>query len=518
MPQITQYTRQNTPAQLIQGRRATAADFGGDQTGLRAQAQAGSEMARSMEQLSNTVQNIQKKRDRMKYNEIMTEEALSIEQRKLELAQMEFDEDTDFVSTYDNEFQERMEVLSERVPPSMQEQFQSDSNSLRLQFVQSGMKEQVRRAGVRSKLRFENTIEKASNLVALNPDQYDSARAMVESQVQSLPNMAPEDRDVLLDDAVGRIAASRAQTLVTQNPEQFIKDAKEGKHDNLSDIGKYIGAAERQIETNKKRAEKALIESREADTATKLNNENELSELFADPETSYDEKVAAVNRLDLQGEIRDDFAVEARRYLKSENEINAVTNSDAIADIVTRMYDLNEIAELSPNDYLEGVADIKKEIIAKRADGDLSREDEIKLNQQMKSLMSAKVAGATNDISYSFGEARKMIDQQLPPDMRGEAVRQLFYATEQERIEAQEDRDKRKALKDAYKLKARQIIDEINNTRRDRVINSVNTVNQPVEDVDAFLESKGYTMDDVRETAAKYGLTEQQVIEQMRLK
>lgn len=62
MPTIKQYTRQNMPQQLNQGRSATAADFGGDQSGLMAQAQAGQDVANALEQTSEIATKIETKR------------------------------------------------------------------------------------------------------------------------------------------------------------------------------------------------------------------------------------------------------------------------------------------------------------------------------------------------------------------------------------------------------------------------------------------------------------------------
>lgn len=298
-----------------------------------------------------------------------------------------------------------------------------------------------------------------------------------------------------------------------------ILDSK--KYDSLLG-GDGLASGYGAIETTQKSLEaaqkKALLASREADIASQLQNETNLSDLLSGDDLSYEEKIAEVNRLDFNGLVRDDFAVEARRYLGSEKEINAVTNSDEMAGIVTRMYDLNEIADISPNDYLDGISQIKKEIMAKRSSGDLSRDDEKKLNGQMKTLMSAKTSEATKAVSLSFGEARKMIEQQIPAGYRGEAIRKLFYLTAEPRAEAGKDKDQRQELKNLYKVKAKQVIDEINLDLRNKAIKKLEDVKKPQDDTESFLKEKGYTMDDVKETAAKYGMSEAQVINTLRSK
>lgn len=62
MPKITQYTRETLPTQLNQGRRATADDFGGNQAGLMAEAQAAQDTANAMADTSQKIVAVEQKR------------------------------------------------------------------------------------------------------------------------------------------------------------------------------------------------------------------------------------------------------------------------------------------------------------------------------------------------------------------------------------------------------------------------------------------------------------------------
>lgn len=62
MPKITQYTQENLPTTVNQGRQASAEDFGGNQAGLLAQAEASQSMANAATQAADVVTGIETKR------------------------------------------------------------------------------------------------------------------------------------------------------------------------------------------------------------------------------------------------------------------------------------------------------------------------------------------------------------------------------------------------------------------------------------------------------------------------
>jgi len=288
-------------------------------------------------------------------------------------------------------------------------------------------------------------------------------------------------------------------------------------------LAKYKEVARSTIEIQEAQEKKDLIASREADIQTKIQNEDKLLELLDSAELSFDEKIAKVNEFDLGGGIRDEFATEARAYLKSQNEITAQTNTQVMADFITRMYDVNAAAEDSPQDYLLGVSNIRQEILSARNKGELSKDDAVKLNNQIKTLMSAKISDATKEVAYNFSrETRSIIENALPPEYRSEAIRELFYQTyDPETSGIRKTKQEKKTIQEAYKDKAFEVIDSINAKRRERAQGMARSLSvggdTPVEDVEALLERTGYTMSDVEETAKNKNITTEAVLNWLRV-
>jgi hypothetical protein len=266
---------------------------------------------------------------------------------------------------------------------------------------------------------------------------------------------------------------------------------------------------------------KEALESSHADTMTQINNQNTMLEEIQADDLTYDEKMLKLNRAEMTGDIRQDFAADSRRYLESAKAISAVTNSDKMAEVVTQMYDLNTMADVKEADYLRGMQNIKRNIMNLRSDGLLNRDDEEKLSNQMRTLMAAKQSEATSTIAMSFGDAGRIIDAGLPPELRGEATRALFYKVdEQTQSGVKMTREEEKAL---YSKHARGIVDEMNTARRTKALDTVakanaakNTIAPDDVETQKFLTAKGYTLDDVKETAKKHGISEKAVIERLK--
>lgn len=250
---------------------------------------------------------------------------------------------------------------------------------------------------------------------------------------------------------------------------------------------------------------------------SQLENEDKILEMVfnEDAEMSTPEKIAEVNRQEVRGIISDDSATKARRYLTSVDKINSESSPEVMADLITRIYDLNSIADMSSEDYLTGIKNIRLEIAGGRADGLLSKDNEKSLNNQIKTLTSSKVSEATNMVAISFGKALEVIEMSLPPELRGTAVRDLFYETEEERMKSESDEEYDGDLKQVYKTKAAEIVDRLSQGRREQTFQAVQKIDADTNTVANMLKEKGYTMDDVRETARKYDMTEQQVINRL---
>lgn len=205
-----------------------------------------------------------------------------------------------------------------------------------------------------------------------------------------------------------------------------------------------------------------------------LQNQDALTDIVfgmtADNEQpqSIPQRKALINEAELLGNISKEYAASARRYLSSAEKLNGRTAIPEMAEIVMQMYDLNAQADLQPEDYLLGVRNVRQRIMDLRSAGQLTSEDEEKLNNQIKTLTSAKTAETTQNIAFQFGQATEIFEQSLPPETRGEAIRELFYSTAGRDDLTQND----------YKILARGISDRLREGRRQQIVSSIQGVAQ----------------------------------------
>lgn len=243
---------------------------------------------------------------------------------------------------------------------------------------------------------------------------------------------------------------------------------------------------------------------RQQQTAEDLSvtvNNGALTDIVNDPNTTFYEKRARIDELDMAGSISPTAAAKARRVLSSQEDLDTQTSTPVMADLVNKMYDLNSIADTNSADYLRGVRNIQEEIMEKQANGELKAKDATTLNKQLSGLTSAKLSSATNSAGNEFYEANQLF-KQLPPEYRGQATRQLFYAG-----------DGKQFTKQQYKTQAQTIIDEINATRRQKAVSTVKAISM---DDNAFLKANNISEADITETMGIYKLTREQVVAELR--
>lgn len=239
-------------------------------------------------------------------------------------------------------------------------------------------------------------------------------------------------------------------------------------------------------------------------------NGSAVMDIVNDKTDTYMNKRLKIDKMDLAGSITNEMASKARMVLNAQKDVDAVTDSGEMGGIVTQMYDLNAQSNMSNGEYLKGVQGIQNIILQKQAEGKLNQQDVIKMNDELRTMTSKRVADATKSFGNDMSDATDQF-QALPAEYRGQATRQLFYATAGQRDKMTEDQ-----YIQLSKTRAAYIVDQINVKRAadaQMVVNSVNAM-QP-QDVD-LLRSKGYTLDDLSETAKKYKLTPQQVLQKLR--
>lgn len=239
------------------------------------------------------------------------------------------------------------------------------------------------------------------------------------------------------------------------------------------------------------------------DSLQQTVNTGQVSDIVNDDNKTYYQKRLEIDSLEFKGSIPNKIASQARRVLTSQKDIDAVTNTDTMSSIITKIYDVNTLKDTSSADYLKGVQNIHDDILDKQANGELSAPDAQKLNNQLKTLTSAKIADATQAVGNDFYDANEKFGA-LPPEFRGTATRELFYRTNGKDL-----------TPEGYDRYANDVIQGINLDRRQKAIKNVKRSLEPDE---TFIKGLGYSMDDVNETAAKYNITPADVIKRLRAK
>lgn len=233
-----------------------------------------------------------------------------------------------------------------------------------------------------------------------------------------------------------------------------------------------------------------------------VKSTGDLTRVVNDPNASYFEKRAEIDRLDMQGSITPKAAAAARRVIKSSSDLDNQTDTPVMADIIKQVYDLNENTSLKSSDYLKGIGSLQDLVLEKQDAGQISPSDTVKLTKEIQTLTQKRQADATQSVGYQFGAANKKFDS-LPPEYRGQATRQLFYATQGQELTLQQTSDK-----------ADMIMDQINKERRTEALSIISRTSND----DTFLQATGYKREDVAATAQKYGISQQQVIQELRNK
>ena len=225
---------------------------------------------------------------------------------------------------------------------------------------------------------------------------------------------------------------------------------------------------------------KAAKEALEADELTQIANYSLALDGVQDSSISTEQKLFSINESEAKGQIQKEDAVLLRRYVNSAKALDAVTSSSDMGNILVRINDLNANLSLEPNskEYLQGINNIRNEIINMRTTGNLSEEDEIKLNGQINNLTAAKIAGATVDIAYGFPQADRIIQNNLNTDLWGIARRELFYQVDAEIESGTFDNEiqKSNARKNLYNQKVNSVIDSIKLNQRTKAIELVDTL------------------------------------------
>lgn len=206
---------------------------------------------------------------------------------------------------------------------------------------------------------------------------------------------------------------------------------------------------------------------REYELNSKQNTGEDEATTYIYGNTDYADKLKYINEQEFLGNISSSFAQQARRVIKQfkPNSEKTMSQAQSIDEILRRAYDLNE-SGVSEEDYLKGVRNIRQDILTMQENGDISTADAIKMNNQLGTATNKKVAEATNVIADGYGAAKDYIDKVLPPELRAEAIREVFYDTS-ERDTSKMDKS---TLNQFYYNSAIKAVEKINNKNRNQAI------------------------------------------------
>lgn len=218
----------------------------------------------------------------------------------------------------------------------------------------------------------------------------------------------------------------------------------------------------------------------QASRFTQIANYSSAMETVQDVSISDDDKIFAIAESEMKGSIGREEGVLLRRYVNSAKALNAITNSEVMGDIVARAYDLNADFDMdaNSNNYLQGVNNLREDILIARSRGDLTSDDELKLNNQLKTLTAAKIAGATSEIANANSRADRTIKESLQPDLWGVARRDLLDAV---RLRKQEIEDEGRTVSRREEINlwselAPSVVAGIQEKRRGESIERVNRI------------------------------------------
>lgn len=166
-----------------------------------------------------------------------------------------------------------------------------------------------------------------------------------------------------------------------------------------------------------------------ADQVRGLKRNDEFIDSVMDSDLGIDELLVNVNKEEL--ETGQDLS-DVRRYLNSKKAVDAKANPLATGEIIAQIYDLNADISMEQDGarYLNGLQNIKMDIMKKRADGELSQADETALLKQIQTLTSAKTAEATNLLASNWYKASNMVKKSVAPEDYGLAIRALHFEVE----------------------------------------------------------------------------------------
>lgn len=243
------------------------------------------------------------------------------------------------------------------------------------------------------------------------------------------------------------------------NPDAVINGLKNGKYNIKPEYYNDLLKDVTSIKTNAellRNYEELQKQNQFEDEATKYIYGN----------TDYADKLKYINEQEFIGNISTSFATKARRNLKKfRPESEKLSDSQSMNDVIMRAYDIST-GDLTDEEYLKAIQNLRNDILTLHETGSIDSADVTKLNNRLATITNKKVAEATSNFANGIGEAKKYIDNTLPPELRAEAVRSVFYAT----YDKDTDNMDKKQIKELYYSAAKEAVTQMTQNNRQKAL------------------------------------------------
>jgi len=244
----------------------------------------------------------------------------------------------------------------------------------------------------------------------------------------------PKEKITILNNApAGLKEMTVLKVLDPEDPTKMVSvDEKERKS--------IIAAVESEIKDYKDLVKQQITKNTLIDIINSSQNYMEMSSYVENTEIDADERLLEINTAKKDGRLKSEQASILINYVKSEKAVNAKTNSSIYGEIIDRIYGLNSDYALQADsaDYVTGVQAVNEFIKEERTAGNLNRDDELKLNREMRNLTAAKKAGALSMIGLSYYKANKIIVENTPSELRNVVRARVFDIVQAEMESAEE--------------------------------------------------------------------------------
>jgi vacuolar-type H+-ATPase subunit I/STV1 len=281
------------------------------------------------------------------------------------------------------------------------------------------------------------------------------------------------------------------ESLTVAQRKQKAKDYVDAFDDaNLAEFTpKEKKAARKELVSLFDNAEKARItelkEARLVDLETQYTNLSEYDDTILNSTViKPKEKVAAINKLRIEGKIPEEDAKLRITYLNSVDKLTATTKPPIYNQLVQQSYDVLQIED--PEMQLEGFKQIENAMLEAQTRGDVDFRTAESWRTQFRNLTQSAKAKSSAELYDNMIDAQEIIDAMIPVSMRGEGVRYLWENAEPRiaeenatRAEAKRPPLRGKEIERIYKDEAQNAVDDIRNRMATRAKNLVGTSSPP---------------------------------------